>query len=147
MLAVGDQADAGAQHSADAGERITDPAAVPVGVFAGRVGGIGPAHRRPGDNVKRVRHRDCVGDFFSCGGLEAGEAVHGHDLDPVADRWCLLEPVARALAMPRVNLLIADDVGLGKTIEAGLVAQEMLLRHRARRIIVVCPAPLTIKWR
>jgi SNF2 family DNA or RNA helicase len=58
-----------------------------------------------------------------------------------------LEPVARALAMPRVNLLIADDVGLGKTIEAGLVAQEMLLRHRARRIVVVCPAPLTLKWR
>ncbi len=58
-----------------------------------------------------------------------------------------LEPVARALAMPRVNLLIADDVGLGKTIEAGLVAQELLLRHRARRILVVCPAPLTRKWR
>src|SRR6201985_2809579 len=58
-----------------------------------------------------------------------------------------LEPVARALAMPRVNLLIADDVGLGKTIEAGLVAQELLLRHRARRMIVVCPAPLTGKWR
>lgn len=58
-----------------------------------------------------------------------------------------LEPVARALAMPRVNLLIADDVGLGKTIEAGLIAQEMLLRHRIRRIVVVCPAPLTIKWR
>jgi superfamily II DNA or RNA helicase len=58
-----------------------------------------------------------------------------------------LEPVARALRMPRVNLLIADDVGLGKTIEAGLVAQEMLLRHRARRMIVVCPAPLTMKWR
>lgn len=58
-----------------------------------------------------------------------------------------LAPVARALAMPRVNLLIADDVGLGKTIEAGLVAQELLLRHRARRMIVVCPAPLTGKWR
>ena len=57
-----------------------------------------------------------------------------------------LEPVARALAMPRVNLLIADDVGLGKTIEAGLIVQEMLLRHRARRIIVVCPASLTLKW-
>ena len=58
-----------------------------------------------------------------------------------------LEPVARALRTPRVNLLIADDVGLGKTIEAGLVAQELLLRHRARRIVVVCPASLTTKWR
>ncbi len=58
-----------------------------------------------------------------------------------------LEPVARALAMPRVNLLIADDVGLGKTVEAGLVIQEMLLRHRARRVLVVCPASLTLKWR
>jgi superfamily II DNA or RNA helicase len=57
-----------------------------------------------------------------------------------------LEPVARALRMPRVNLLIADDVGLGKTIEAGLVVQEMLLRHRARRVLVVCPASLTLKW-
>lgn len=41
--------------------------------------------------------------------------------------------------MPRVNLLIGDDMGLGKTIEAGLVVQEMLLRHRARRVLVVCP--------
>jgi hypothetical protein len=58
-----------------------------------------------------------------------------------------LDPVVRALRMPRVNLLIADDVGLGKTIEAGLVVQELLLRHRARTILVVCPASLTIKWR
>ena len=54
-----------------------------------------------------------------------------------------LEPVARAVDAPRVNLLLADDVGLGKTIEAGLVAQELLLRHRARRVMVVCPAGLT----
>jgi SNF2 family DNA or RNA helicase len=58
-----------------------------------------------------------------------------------------LDPVVRALRMPRVNLLIADDVGLGKTIEAGLVVQELLLRHRVRTILVVCPASLTIKWR
>jgi superfamily II DNA or RNA helicase len=57
-----------------------------------------------------------------------------------------LEPVARALTAPRVNLLLADDVGLGKTIEAGLVVQELLLRQRARRAMVVCPAGLTAKW-
>lgn len=57
-----------------------------------------------------------------------------------------LDPVARAIQMPRVNLLIADDVGLGKTIEAGLVAQELLIRHRARRILIVCPAALQVQW-
>ena len=44
-----------------------------------------------------------------------------------------LEPLRRALQSARTNLLLADDVGLGKTIEAGLVVQELLLRHRARR--------------
>ena len=58
-----------------------------------------------------------------------------------------LDPVARAIQMPRVNLLIADDVGLGKTIEAGLVAQELIIRHRARRILIVCPAALQVQWR
>ncbi|GAA0913371.1 helicase SNF2 family protein [Virgisporangium aurantiacum] len=58
-----------------------------------------------------------------------------------------LEPVARAVEAPAVNLLLADDVGLGKTIEAGLVAQELLLRHRVRRVMIVCPAGLTVKWR
>ncbi|RCV58162.1 DISARM system SNF2-like helicase DrmD [Marinitenerispora sediminis] len=57
-----------------------------------------------------------------------------------------LEPVVRALQMPRTNLLIADDVGLGKTIEAGLVMQELHLRHRARTMLIVCPAGLTRQW-
>lgn len=35
----------------------------------------------------------------------------------------------------------------GKTIEAGMVVQEMLLRYRARRVLVVCPASLMMKWR
>ncbi|MFF7872928.1 DISARM system SNF2-like helicase DrmD [Streptomyces californicus] len=57
-----------------------------------------------------------------------------------------LAPVVRALSMPRTNLLIADDVGLGKTIEAGLVMQELMLRHRARTMLIVCPAGLTLQW-
>ena len=57
-----------------------------------------------------------------------------------------LEPVRRALQASRANLLLADDVGLGKTVEAGLVVQELLLRHRARTVAVVCPAGLVLKW-
>ncbi|ACZ31341.1 helicase domain protein [Xylanimonas cellulosilytica DSM 15894] len=57
-----------------------------------------------------------------------------------------LEPLRRALAAPRTNLLLADDVGLGKTIEAGLVIQELLLRHRARSVVIVCPPSLAVKW-
>ena len=58
-----------------------------------------------------------------------------------------LDPMVRAIQLPRANLLIADDVGLGKTIEAGLVAQELILRHRVRTVLVVCPAALQIQWR
>ncbi|NIY83976.1 DISARM system SNF2-like helicase DrmD, partial [Vibrio hepatarius] len=57
-----------------------------------------------------------------------------------------LDPLVRAINMARVNLLIADDVGLGKTIEAGLVIQEMLIRHRARTVLIICPASLQLKW-
>lgn len=57
-----------------------------------------------------------------------------------------LDPVVRALQMPRVNLLIADDVGLGKTIEAGLVVQELILRHRVRSVLIVCPSSLQVQW-
>lgn len=57
-----------------------------------------------------------------------------------------LDPVVRAVQMPRANLLIADDVGLGKTVEAGLVAQEFLLRQRAQRMLIVCPSALQVQW-
>lgn len=57
-----------------------------------------------------------------------------------------LDPVVRAIQMPRVNLLIADDVGLGKTIEAGLVTQELIIRRRCHRSLIVCPSSLQIQW-
>jgi Helicase conserved C-terminal domain/SNF2-related domain len=58
-----------------------------------------------------------------------------------------LDPIVRAIQMPRVSLLIADDVGLGKTIEAGMTVLELIIRHRARRVLVVCPATLLVQWR
>ncbi|HJW42633.1 MAG TPA: DISARM system SNF2-like helicase DrmD [Rhizomicrobium sp.] len=57
-----------------------------------------------------------------------------------------LLPLSKALKLPRVNLLIADDVGLGKTVEAGLVLREMLLRRRVDFVVVSAPAAMTGQW-
>ena len=57
-----------------------------------------------------------------------------------------LEPLRKALRLPRVNLFIADDVGLGKTIEAGLIARELLLRKKVREIVVSCPPSMLLQW-
>lgn len=58
-----------------------------------------------------------------------------------------LVPLLKALRMPRVSLLLADDVGLGKTIEAGLILSELLLRRRVRRVLVLTPASLRQQWK
>jgi hypothetical protein len=62
------------------------------------------------------------------------------------DAYQLL-PLRKALRLPRVNLLIADDVGLGKTVEAGLVARELLLRRRIDYMVISAPAAMTVQWK
>jgi superfamily II DNA or RNA helicase len=56
-------------------------------------------------------------------------------------------PVIRMLESGKSRILIADEVGLGKTIEAGLVWTELEARAAADRVLVVCPASLVAKWR
>ncbi|MCB9703897.1 MAG: DEAD/DEAH box helicase family protein [Myxococcales bacterium] len=58
-----------------------------------------------------------------------------------------LAPLMKALELPRANLFIADDVGLGKTVEAGLVLQELLLRQRVEFVLVVAPASVCLQWK
>ena len=58
-----------------------------------------------------------------------------------------MEPLRKALRMPRVNLFIADDTGLGKTIEAGLIARELLLRKKAKTIVAAAPASVLEQWK
>lgn len=57
-----------------------------------------------------------------------------------------LVPLERALDLPRANLFVADDVGLGKTIEAGLILQELRLRQRVDFVLIVCPAAICLQW-
>lgn len=57
-----------------------------------------------------------------------------------------LTPLKRALDLPRANLFIADDVGLGKTIEAGLVLQELLLRNQVELVVIIAPASVCPQW-
>jgi len=58
-----------------------------------------------------------------------------------------MEPLRKALRLPRVNLFIADDTGLGKTIEAGLIARELLLRRKAKAVVVAAPASVLDQWK
>ena len=86
--------------------------------------------------LNRLRESEDIKDEPLLGVWNSAIQVHPYQL----------EPVLKALAMPRVSLLLADGVGLGKTIQAGLVLEELLLRRRIRRILVVCPAMLQRQW-
>jgi len=57
-----------------------------------------------------------------------------------------LEALSRAMSGDRIRYLLADEVGLGKTIEAGLIMRELKLRGLARRVLVVAPMGLCTQW-
>ncbi|MEQ8763395.1 MAG: SNF2-related protein [Planctomycetota bacterium] len=57
------------------------------------------------------------------------------------------KPVLRLLQAERPRLLIADEVGVGKTIEAGLILKELSARTDLRNVLILCPKALTTKWR
>ncbi len=65
------------------------------------------------------------------------------DVDPLPHQ---IQLVHRILTSGNYNWLIADDVGLGKTIEVGLLLAALKRRGFARRVLIVCPAGLTRQW-
>jgi SNF2 family DNA or RNA helicase len=71
-------------------------------------------------------------------------------LRPSSPAWCRLPhqlyALNRAISRDRIRYLLADEVGLGKTIEAGLVLRELKLRGRVKRILVVAPKGLVRQW-
>lgn len=101
-----------------------------------------PDPTRPGDarsarllrDALRLGFRSSAGPFRSFGRLA------------VEPRPYQLVPLLMALRLDPVRLLIADDVGIGKTVEAALVARELLDQGDARRLAVLCPPHLAEQW-
>ncbi len=69
-------------------------------------------------------------------------ALHG-----VEAHWYQIETVRKVLKQYRGRVLLADEVGLGKTVEAGMVLKEYTLRGMAERVLILTPAPLVGQWR
>ncbi len=82
----------------------------------------------------RLKLRAGAGPFRSFGNIS------------VEPRAYQLVPLLMALKLDTLKLLIADDVGIGKTIEAGLIAREMLDRGEVERLTVICPPHLCEQW-
>ena len=57
------------------------------------------------------------------------------------------KPVIKFINSPSERLLLADEVGLGKTIEATLIWLEMQARYQAKRLLIICPKSLSAKWK
>jgi superfamily II DNA or RNA helicase/predicted transcriptional regulator len=99
-----------------------------------------PAH--PGDYRSSRLLRDAVrlGFRSSAGPFRSLARI------AVEPRPYQLVPLLMALKLDPVRLLIADDVGIGKTIEAGLIARELIDRGEVERLAVLCPPQLAEQW-
>src|SRR5205807_8313778 len=117
--------------------------------------GILPAIEPVESATFRLPTRDDLGDFASGQLLrEAARLSTRAAAGPfrsfgriaVEPRPYQLVPLMMALKLDPVRLLIADDVGIGKTIEAGLIARELLDTGAAARLAVLCPPHLAEPW-
>lgn len=86
-------------------------------------------------SAMRMRMRSGAGPFRSFGNIS------------VQPRIYQMAPLLMALRQKVIRLLIADDVGIGKTIEAGLIIREMLDRGEVQRFSVLCPSNLAEQWK
>ncbi|AIR69203.1 helicase-related protein [Dickeya fangzhongdai] len=108
----------------------------------------GPKHRfivgerSKGDVAERFRMK-CLAHAIETWNENSGAFSH-LDIDPLPHQIHLVHHI---LAQDNLNWLIADDVGLGKTIETGMLLKALEQRGRARRILLITPAGLTQQWK
>ena len=127
----------------------------PVGGLDEEVTGLLPAVEPIASATFRLPGREDLGDFASGRRLRdaarlstraAAGPFRSFGRIAVEPRPYQLVPLMMALELDPVRLLVADDVGIGKTVEAGLIARELLDRGEIRRIAVLCPPHLAEQW-
>jgi len=127
----------------------------PLGGTADEIAGISTALEKVEPATFAPPGPPDLGDFFSCRLLrDASQLGFRSSAGPfrsfgrlaVQPRPYQLVPLLMALKLDPVRLLIADDVGIGKTIEAALIARELLDRAEITRLCVLCPPPLAEQW-
>lgn len=121
---------------------VLEPAALP------RVDATAPMDPRELDAMVRAARWSALTPSLPFSGLDEDRPPLAAPLfGAIHPEAYQLVPVLRALEMPRVALMLADAVGLGKTVQAGMVLRELMLRRRIRRVLVLCPASLRTQWR
>jgi superfamily II DNA or RNA helicase len=127
----------------------------PVGGLDEEVVGILPAIESVESATFRLPTAEDVGDFASGRLLRdaarlstraAAGPFRSFARIAVEPRPYQLVPLMMALRLNPIRLLIADDVGIGKTIEAAVIARELLDRAEIRRMAVLCPPHLAEQW-
>jgi superfamily II DNA or RNA helicase len=109
---------------------------------------VGPASFPPPTTDRLGDHRSCklLRDAIRLQVRNAAGPFRAFGKIAVEPRSYQLVPLLMALKLDPVRLLIADDVGIGKTVEACLVAKEMLERGEANGLVVLCPPHLAEQW-
>ena len=85
----------------------------------------------------------CVSGPFSLPELNTGGEISNARTELLPHQILLVHRIANA---NRRRYLVADEVGLGKTIETGMALRELMSRGEANRVLIVTPAGLTLNW-
>jgi superfamily II DNA or RNA helicase len=103
-----------------------------------------PIERARSDSKEKITYKALAAKMAHT--IASGELLFSmleSNIQPLPHQYYALE---RALSKEKVRYLLADEVGLGKTIEAGLIIRELKLRGLIKRILIIAPKGLIIQW-
>ena len=118
---------------------------IPIQVDFANLGEVAAGNGAPPDPLTWYRLRDRLTHLSLLGGFD--ELLCLPYLQQVETYWYQVETARKVLKQFHGRVLLADEVGLGKTVEAGMVVKEYLLRGMADRLLVLVPPSLVGQWR